>query len=63
MTIDEAIENLEYSTKQLEMEIESGIWIKGSVSESRCKQGIALNKQHIEWLKELKEMRRLYSKE
>lgn len=37
MTIDEAIENLEYSTKQLEMEIESGIWIKGSVSESRCK--------------------------
>lgn len=59
MTIDEAIKDLEYGTKQLEMEIKSGLWIKGSESELRCKEGIALNKQHIEWLTELKEAKRL----
>jgi hypothetical protein len=59
MTIDEAIKDLEYGTKQLEMEIESGLWINGSESELLCKEGIALNKQHIEWLSELKEARRL----
>lgn len=59
MTINEGIKNLEYGTKQLEMEIESGLWIKGSESELCCKEGIALNKQHIEWLKELKEAKRL----
>ena len=59
MTIDEAIKDLEYGTKQLEMEIESGLWIKGSESELCCKEGIALNKQHIEWLTELKEAKRL----
>lgn len=57
MTIDEAIKNLEYGTKQLEMEIKSGLWIKGSESELRCKEGITLNKQYIEWLKELKDLR------
>jgi hypothetical protein len=41
------------------MEIESGLWIKGSESELSCKEGIALNKQHIEWLTELKEAKRL----
>lgn len=59
MTIDEGIKNLEYGTKQLEMEIESGLWIKGSESELCCKESIALNKQHIEWLTELKEARKL----
>ena len=59
MTIDEGIKNLEYGTKQLEMEIESGLWIKGSESELCCKEGIALNKQLIEWLTELKETKRL----
>lgn len=59
MTLEEAIKDLEYGTKQLEMELESGLWIKGSESELRCKEGIALNKQHIEWLKELKEAKRL----
>ena len=59
MTIDEAIENLEYNTKQLEMEIESGLWIKGSESELCCKEGIALNKQLIELLTELKELKEL----
>ena len=59
MTIDEAIKHLEHGTEQLEMEIKSGLWIKGSESELRCKEGIALNKQHIEWLKELKEAKRL----
>lgn len=59
MTIDEAIKDLEYGTEQLEMEIKSGLWIKGSESELRCKEGIALNKQHIEWLTELKEAKRL----
>ena len=59
MTIDEGIKNLEYGTEQLEMEIESGLWIKGSESELCCKEGIALNKQYIEWLKELKEAKRL----
>ena len=59
MTIDEGIKNLEYGTKQLEMEIESGLWIKGSESELCCKEGIALNKQYIEWLTELKEAKRL----
>lgn len=59
MTIDEAIKDLEYGTKQLEMEIESGLWINGSESELLCKEGIALNKQHIEWLTELKEAKRL----
>lgn len=57
MTIDEAIKDLEYGTKQLEMEIKSGLWIKGSEPELRCKEGIALNKQHIEWLKELLQRR------
>lgn len=57
MTIDEAIKDLEYGSEQLEMEIESGLWIKGSEPELRCKEGIALNKQHIEWLKELKDLR------
>lgn len=57
MTLDEAIKDLEYGTKQLEMEIKSGLWIKGSEAELRCKEGIALNKQHIEWLTELKELR------
>lgn len=57
MTIDEAIKDLEYGTKQLEMEIESGLWIKGSEPELNCKEGIALNKQHIEWLTELKNLR------
>ena len=57
MTIDEAIKNLEYGTEQLEMEIKSGLWIKGSEPEMRCKEGVALNKQHIEWLKELKDLR------
>ena len=57
MTLDEAIKDLEYGTKQLEMEIKSGLWIKGSKPELRCKEGIALNKQHIEWLTELKERR------
>lgn len=57
MTIDEAIKDLEYGSKQLEMEIKSGLWIKGSESELRCKEGIALNKQHIEWLTELKDLR------
>lgn len=55
MTIDEGIKNLEYGTKQLEMELESGLWIKGSESELSCKEGIVLNKQYIEWLTELKE--------
>lgn len=55
LTLDEAIKDLEYGTEQLEMEIKSGLWIKGSESELRCKEGIALNKQHIEWLTELKE--------
>ena len=59
MTIDEGIKNLEYGTKQLEMELESGLWIKGSESELSCKEGIALNKQYIEWLRELKEAKRL----
>jgi hypothetical protein len=59
MTIDEGIKNLEYGTKQFEMEIESGLWIKGSESELCCKEGIALNKQLIEWLTELKEAKRL----
>lgn len=59
MTIDEGIKNLEYGTKQLEMEIESGLWIKGSESELCCKEGIALNKKCIEWLTELKEAKRL----
>lgn len=59
MTIDEAIKDLEYNTEQLEMEIKSGLWIKGSESELCCKEGIALNKQHIEWLTELKEAKRL----
>lgn len=57
MTIDEGIKNLEYGTKQLEMELESGLWIKGSESELSCKEGIALNKQYIEWLTELKNRR------
>lgn len=57
MTIDEAIKDLEYGTKQLGMEIKSGLWIKGSEPELRCKEGIALNKQHIEWLKELLQRR------
>lgn len=57
MTIDEGIKNLEYSTNQLEMEIESGLWIKGSESELCCREGIALNKQLIEWLTELKELK------
>jgi hypothetical protein len=57
MTIDEAIKDLEYGTKQLEMEIKSGLWIKESEPELRCKEGIALNKQHIEWLTELKELK------
>lgn len=57
MTIDEAIKDLEYGSKQLEMEIKSGLWIKGSESELRCKEGITINKQHIEWLKELKDLR------
>ncbi|WP_303834657.1 hypothetical protein [Ruminococcus flavefaciens] len=57
MTIDEGIKNLEYGTKQLEMEIESGLWIKGSESELCCKEGIALNKKCIEWLTELKHLR------
>lgn len=35
MTIDEAIKDLEYGTKQLEMEIKSGLWIKGSESDIR----------------------------
>lgn len=60
MTIDEGIKNLEYGTKQLEMELESGLWIKGSESELSCKEGIALNKQYIEWLTELKQWRRVY---
>jgi hypothetical protein len=59
MTIDEAIKHLEHGTEQLEMEIKSGLWIKGSESELRCKEGIVLNKQHIEWLTELKEAKRL----
>ena len=59
MMIDEAIKDLEYNTEQLEMEIKSGLWIKGSESELCCKEGIALNKQHIEWLTELKEAKRL----
>lgn len=59
MTIDEGIKNLEYGTKQLEMELESDLWIKGSESELSCKEGIAHNKQHIEWLRELKEAKRL----
>ena len=58
MTIDEAIKDLEYGSKQLEMEIKSGLWIKGSESELRCKEGITLNKQYIEWLKELKDLRK-----
>lgn len=57
MTIDEGVKNLEYSTNQLEMEIESGLWIKGSESELCCREGIALNKQLIEWLTELKELK------
>ena len=57
MTIDEAIKDLEYGTKQLEMEIKSGLWIKGSESELCCREGIALNKQLIEWLTELKELK------
>lgn len=57
MTIDEAIKDLEYGSEQLEMEIKSGLWTKGSESELRCKEGITLNKQHIEWLKELKDLR------
>lgn len=59
MTIDEGVKNLEYGTKQLEMELESGLWIKGSESELCCKEGIALNKKCIEWLTELKEAKRL----
>lgn len=59
MTIDEGIKNLEYGTKQLEMELESGLWTKGSESELSCKEGIALNKQHIEWLTELRAYRKL----
>ena len=59
MTIDEAIKHLEHGTEQLQMEIKSGLWIKGSESELRCKEGIVLNKQHIEWLTELKEAKRL----
>ena len=59
MTIDEGIEKLEYCIEQLEMEIESGLWIKGSESELSCKEGIVLNKQYIEWLKELKEAKRI----
>lgn len=59
MTIDEAIKDLEYGTEQLEMEIKSGLWIKGSESELSCKESIALNKQYIEWLTELKEAKRL----
>lgn len=57
MTIDEAINDLECSSKQLEMEIKSGLWIKGSESELRCREGIILNKQYIKWLKELKDLR------
>ena len=57
MTIDEGIKNLEYGTNQLEMEIESGLWIKGSESELCCKEGFALNKQLIGWLTELKELK------
>lgn len=57
MTLDEAIKDLEYGSNQLEMEIESGLWIEGSESELSCKEGIALTKQYIEWLKELKELR------
>lgn len=59
MTIDETIKDLEYGTEQLEMEIKSGLWIKGSEPELSCKEGIALNKQYIEWLTELKEAKRL----
>lgn len=59
MTLDEAIKDLEYGTKQLEMEIKSGLWIKGSEPELSCKEGIALNKQHIEWLTELKDLREI----
>ena len=59
MTIDEAIQDLEYGTKQLEMEIKSGLWIKGSESELSCKESIALNKQYLEWLTELKEAKQL----
>lgn len=57
MTINEAIKDLEYGTKQFEMEIESGLWIKGSEPELCCKEGIVLNKQYIEWLTELKDLR------
>lgn len=57
LTLDEAIKDLEYGTEQLEMEIKSGLWIEGSEPELRCKEGIALNKQHIEWLSELKRRR------
>lgn len=59
MTIDETIKDLECGTEQFEMEIKSGLWVKGSDPELSCKEGIALNKQYIEWLTELKEAKRL----
>lgn len=59
LTIDEVLDRLEYNTSQLEMELKSGLWIKGSDSEKFCYEGIVYNNQLKSWLIELKNARRL----
>lgn len=59
LTIDKVLDRLEYNTSQLEMELKSGLWIKGSDSEKFCYEGIAYNNQLKSWLIELKNARRL----
>ncbi len=59
LTINEVLDRLNYNTSQLEMELKSGLWIKGSDSEKFCYEGIAYNNQLKSWLIELKNARRL----
>ena len=59
LTINEVLDRLEYNTSQLEMELKSGLWIKGSDSEKFCQEGIVYNNQLKSWLIELKNARRL----
>lgn len=59
MTIDEAINKLEYGIEQLTIELKSGLWEVGSDTENAIKEGIKDNEQLIAWLIESKEAKRL----
>ena len=59
MTLDEAIKHAEEVADNKERQVVNGDWEKGSLTEKHCIECANEHRQLAEWLKELKEYRKM----